>query len=348
MKLFTSVGDYFALDIGTTAVRVVQLAGGNGAWSLSRYSAVPVDIKISSSDAPGDQKRLGEVIMTAIGQSGVKARDVILGIPSEKMFATVIELPDMPVSEIATTIKYQAEQYIPSNIKDVKVDWALLGKSANDPTKNEVLLTSAQNSFTEGRLDLVEGLGFNVIAIEPDQLALTRSLLPSQMTDARIIVEIGDFTSDVVVAYGDAPRLMRSLPIGMQSFVKTAAQNLNIKPEQAAQFILKFGLQQDKLEGQVFRALQAAVDQLASDVEKSVKFFQTKYPNVPVGGMIVSNYGVTVPAMSTYMEQKLSLKTELGNPWQRVQVGAADQTKLQPLSAQFATAVGLAERGAVE
>ena len=231
------------------------------------------------------------------------------------------------------------------SLYEAKIDWALLGKSVNDATKNEVLLTSVQNSFTEARLDLVEGLGFNVVAIEPDSLALTRALLPSNIGDARVIVEVGDFTTDIIITYGDAPRLMRSLPTGMQSFVKTTAQNLNIKPEQAAQFIMKFGLQQDKLEGQVFRALQPSVDQLIVEIEKSVKFFQTKYPSVPVGGLILSNYGVTVAGFSDHVTQKLGLRSELGSPWQRVHVSATDQTNLQALSSQFAVAVGLAQRG---
>ena len=108
MKLFSAVGDCFALDIGTTAVRVVQLAGGNGSWTLERYVSVPVDLKVSSSDAAHDQRKLGEIIMTAVGQAGIKAKDVIIGVPSDKMFATVVELPDMPANELAATIKYQA------------------------------------------------------------------------------------------------------------------------------------------------------------------------------------------------------------------------------------------------
>lgn len=345
MKLFSSVGECFALDIGTTAVRVVHLSGANGSWTLERYSSAPVDIKISNSDSVHDQQKLGEIIMTAIGQAGVRTKDVILGVPSDKMFATVVELPDMAPNELASTIKYQAEQYIPMNVDEVKLDWASLGKSINDPTKNEVLLASVQNSFIEGRLDLIEGLGFNVVAIEPDSLALTRSLLPSSIQDARVIVEIGDFRTDIIVTYGDVPRLMRSLPTGMQSLVKATAQNLNIKPDQAAQFIMKFGMQTDKLEGQVFRALQSTVDQLVIEIEKSVKFFQTKYPSVPVGGMILSNYGVTIAGFSDYASQKISLRAELGNPWQRIRVNPTDQAQLQPLSSQFAVAIGLAQRG---
>jgi type IV pilus assembly protein PilM len=345
MSLFSPVGDYFALDIGTTAIRVVQLSGSNGKWSLERYGIAPVDIKVSSSDAVDDQRKLAEVITTVIGQSGIRAKNVIVGIPSNKIFATVIELPDLPENELATTIKYQAEQYIPMNISEAKYDWSVLGKSPKDPSKNEILLASVANSFVETRLDQLEGMGLNVVAIEPDPIALTRALLPTGINDARVLVEVGDFATDIVITYDDAPRLVRSIPTGMQTLVKAAVQNLNIEAGQAAQFITKFGLQQDKLEGQVYRAIEAATEQFASEIIKSVKFFQTKYPNTAVGSMIISNYGVTIPQLSEYLSGKVGIKTELGNPWQRVQVSSGDQAQLQPLSAQFSVAIGLAQRG---
>lgn len=348
MNLFSSVGDYFALDIGTTAVRAVQLSGGNGNWSLERYGVAPVDIKVSNSDAAGDQRKLGEIITTVIGQSGIHSKNVILGVPSNKMFATVIDMPNMPENELASTIKYQAEQYVPMSLDEAKIDWAVLGKSVNDATKNEVLLASVANSFVESRLDLVEGLGFNVIAIEPDSLALARSLLPPKVADGCLIIEIGDFATDIVLTHSDAPRLVRSIPTGMQTLVKAAAQNLNIDPAQASQFIVKFGMQQDKLEGQVYRALESTAEQFASEATKSIKFFQTRYPSIPITTMIVSNYGVTIPHLSEYLAQKTGVQVTAGDPWQRVRVGARDKTNLQPLSAQFAVAIGLAQRGVSE
>lgn len=344
MKLLNSVGDFFALDIGTTAVRAIQLARTGNDWTLQRYGIAPVDIKVSSSDAPEDQRRLGEVIMTVVGQSGIKAKDVVLGIPSNKMFATVVDMPDMPRAELESTIKYQAEQYIPMSLDEAKVDWAMLGKSLADPTKNEILLASVSNAFSESRLDLIEGLGFNVVAIEPDSLALVRALLPQNATGTRVLVEIGDFTTDIIITYNDTPRLIRSVQVGMQSLVKVAAQNLNVQPQQAAQFITKFGLQPDKLEGQIVRAVENTVDQFMVEITKSVKFFQTRYQNVPVTSLVVSSYGATIPGFREYLAERAGIPAEVGNPWQRVRVSAADQAKLQPLSAQFAVAIGLAQR----
>lgn len=342
------MGDYFALDIGTTAIRVVQLSGGAGNWTLDRFASATIDIKTSNSDAAEDQRLLRESIMGVINQSGIKSRNVVLGAPSDKVFATVVDLPDLPENEIASVIKYQAEQYIPMDINTVKLDWALLGKSAKDQSKNEILLASMANSYSESRLDLIEGLGLNVLAIEPDSIALTRSLLPSGLPDARLILEIGEYSTDIVIAYGDTPRLIRTIPSGFQSIVKAATQNLSIDQAQATQFLQKFGVQEDKLEGQVYRAVQGVLDQFVGDIEKSVKFFQTKYPQVTIGGIIVSEYGSQLSGLKEFIGARSSLPVEIGNPWQKVRVNGTDQATLEPMKDHYAVAVGLAQRGGEE
>lgn len=345
MKILSGAVEYFALDIGTTSVRAVQLTGDGTSWSLSRFGVAPIDLRLSTSDSPDDQRKLGEVIMTVIGQSGIRTKNVILGAPSSKVFATVIDLPDMPDAELATTIKYQADQYIPMSLDEAKIDWAVLGKPVKGATNNEVLLASIANNFIEARLDLVEGLGLNVLAVEPESVALVRALQPVGVPEGRLIIELGDFSADIIMTFSDAPRLIRSVPTGIQTFVKAASQNLNVEPKQAQQFVTKFGLQRDKLEGQVFRSLEGSVTQFVAEVEKSVKFFQTKYPTIPLGAIIVSNYAATIPGFSEYLTEKLGMAVEAGNPWQKVKVSANDQTSLQPLSSQFGVVIGLAQRG---
>ena len=347
MKGISSVGDFCALDIGTTAVRVVQLSRSGDMWTLVKYASVPLDIKIATSDAVEDQRKLAETITTAVGQSGVHTRNVVLGIPSSRMFATVVDLPAMPATELASTIKYQAEQFIPMSIDEAKIDWAVVGKSPKDPTKNEVLIASVANSFSEQRLDLVEGLGFNVLAIEPDPLALCRSLLPVGVANAHLLLDIGDFSSDLVMTLGDSPRLIRSIPTGFRSFTKAVAQNLNIQEQQAAQFLMKFGVDPSKLEGQVARAIDSTLDQFSAELIKSVKFFQTKYTGISIDSMMLSGYSSSIPMLSEYLSGKVGLPAQLATPWQRVRVAASDQTALQPISTQFAVVVGLAQKGKV-
>lgn len=345
MALLKGAGDFFALDIGTNAVRVVQLArAGKDAWSLVRYGYAPVDSKITAADSAEARKRLGEIIMTAIGQSGIKIRDVAIGLPSQKTFTTVIDVPMMSEAELRGTIKYQIDQYIPMPMGEAKVDWKLLGQSLHDPKQQEVILTSTAMSYAESQLEFVESLGLNVIAIEPDPIAMVRSLLPSGVTDARLIVDVGEQSSDIVLTYGDSPRLVRTVPMGLTALVKAAVQNLNVKDEQARQFILKFGLAPDRLEGQVFRAIESTLENFVNELVKSIKFFQTRYPSTPVGGILLSGFAVTVPRFGEYVSAKTGVQAVAANPWQRVKVSQADQQQLLPVMNEFATVVGLAQR----
>lgn len=344
MKLFSSVGEFFALDIGTIAVRVVQLRAAGDRWHLVRYGVTPVDIRVATSDAPEDQRRLGDAITNLIGQAGITARNVVVGIPSNKTFVTVVDLPDLPAQELASTIKYQAEQFIPMQIDDVKLDWAPLGKSLRDPSKIEVLLASVSNKFSEARLDMVEGLGLNVVALEPDSLALVRSLVPSNNKDAYLIVDFGDFSTDIVLVLANAPRLIRSIPVGMQTLVKAAMQNLNVDINQATQFILKFGLYPDRLEGQILKSLDATLEQFAVEVSKSAKFFQSRYPNIPLNSILLSGYTLSIPAFAEYLAAKTGLHTAAGNAWGNVDYSTGMQDQLMQLAPQFGVAVGLAER----
>ncbi|UTX51291.1 type IV pilus assembly protein PilM [Candidatus Saccharibacteria bacterium TM7i] len=339
------VGDFFAIDIGTTAVRVVQLSPASGdTWNLSNFGYAPIDEKTAASSSPESRRKLSDVIMTAIGQSGIKTKNVVIGLPSSKTFTTIVEVPIVPEAELRSMMKYQVDQYIPMAVNEAKVDWALLGASLHNPEMQEVLISSTASAYAEDRLELIEALGFNVIAEEPDPLAMIRSLLPPGITDARLIINIGEQSTDIAITYADTPRLVRTIPTGLRSLVSAAVQNLNVEEAQARQFILKFGLAPDRLEGQVYRAIESTLDNFATELTKSIKFFQTRYPNTPVGGILLSGFGSVLPGFPEYISAKTGVQSSLANPWQRVQVNQSYQQQLAPIASEFATAVGLAER----
>jgi type IV pilus assembly protein PilM len=344
MALLKGGGDFFALDIGTNAVRVVQLAPSGNGWSLQHFGYAPLDEKTAAAAGPENLRRLGDVIMTAIGQSGIKEKNVVIGLPSNKTFTTVIEIPAMPEAELKSTLKYQVDQYIPMAVNEAKVDWALLGTSLHDAKQLEVLIASTANTYAEERLEFVESLGLNVIAAEPDPLAMVRSLLPPGVPDARLIIDMGEQSTDLAITFGDSPRLVRTIPTGVKSLIKAAVQNLNVQEDQARQFILKFGLAPDRLEGQVYRAIESTLENFASELTKSIKFFQTRYPNTPVSGIMLSGFAAVVPQFGNYVASKTGIQAQLANPWQNVRVSQADQQQLANVASEFATVIGLAER----
>lgn len=160
MAIIKRVGDFFGLDIGTTAVRAVQLSSaGQDKWTLKHYGYAPVDLKTATGDSAEARHRLGEIILTVLGQSGIRTKDVAIGLPSHKTFITVIDVPILSEAELRGTIKYQIDEFIPMAIDEAKVDWRILGQSLHDPSKQEVLIASTAEEYAEERLEFVEQKG---------------------------------------------------------------------------------------------------------------------------------------------------------------------------------------------
>jgi type IV pilus assembly protein PilM len=345
MAILKGVGDFFGLEIGTSGVRAVQLTPTTqGRWTLRHYGYAPIDIKTATADSAESRHKLGEVIMTVVGQSGIKTKNVAINMPASKSFVTVVDVQASNEAELKGTIKYQLDQFIPMSADEAKVDWALLGQSLHDPSQQEVLIASTANSYAEERLELIEGLGFDVIAAEPDAIAMIRSIRTPGAKDAQVIVEIGEQSINVAITYADMPRLVRTIPNGLTTLVHAAVQNLTVQEDQARQFILKFGLAPDKLEGQIVRALDSTLDGYVSEVAKSIKFFQTRYPSLTVGSVLLSGYAGSIPQLDQYFANKLGIQTMVANPWQTVAVPSGDQ-QLAAIASEFAVAVGLAQRG---
>ena len=344
MSLLSGVSSFFGLDIGTTAIRVVQLRGGGGVKSLVRYAYVPVDSKIVLSDSKSDQQRLAQLIKELVAQAGLTTRNVAVGIPSQRVFTGVVDFDRLPANELAKAIRYQADSLIPTPLEKSKIDWAVIGDSPKDRTKVEVLLSSVENDFVEQRLDLLESIGLEVIAFEPDNLAITRALIAADSPQPQMVLDIGSKNTDLVVTMNGSPRLTRSIPTGAEAIVRAAAQNLNIDDKQARQFVFKFGMGRDKLEGRIYDAIISTIDLLTGEIDKSIKFFQSRYTEAPVGRVIVTGGASALPEFPLYLANKFGLEVEIGNAWRNVAFSPDRQNELLAVSNHFGVAAGLAER----
>jgi len=336
--------DVFGLDIGISAMRVVQLRGSGPMKSLDRYGQAPITGTLALSDAKTDRQKIGQAVHDLVHQVGISTKNVAVNLPSNHVFTTVIDMDRLPAEELNKTIRYQADSFIPTPLAKSKIDWAVIGDSPKDPKKVELLLSSVSNDFIEARLDMLQSAGLNVVAFEPDSMVLTRSLLASNTPVPQMILDIGSAATDLVIAINGAPHLVRSIPTGMQAITRAAIQNLGVQPAQAEQFVFKFGLVKDKLEGQVYNSIIGVIDGLVSKIDKSIKFFQSRYPTLKLDRIVVTGGASVLPEFPLYLANKFSINVEIGNSWRNVSFPASRQNELAAVSNHFAVAVGLAER----
>jgi type IV pilus assembly protein PilM len=346
MDILSGVSEFFGLDIGTSSIRVVQLRGSGPIKTLDRYGSAPVAGNLAVSDSKPDQQKLAQAIVQLVKQAGITTKNVAVGIPSNRVFTTVVDMEKLSQAELAKTIRYQADSFIPTPLAESKIDWALLGDSPKDPTKSEVLLSSVSNAYIESKLDILEEVGFNVIAFEPDTFAVIRSIIAPDGNAPQMVLDVGSRSSDLVIVVNGAPRLTRSIPIGTDAVIRAAIAGLGVDATQATQFVYKFGISKDKLEGRVHNAIISVIDNLVAEIEKSIKFFQDRYPNLKMDRIIVTGGASTLPEFPLYVANKFGINVEIGNAWRNVSFPASRQNELLSISNHFAVACGLAERKA--
>jgi type IV pilus assembly protein PilM len=264
--------------------------------------------------------------------------------PSQRVFTTVVDIERLSHSELAKNIKFQADTLIPTPLDESKIDWALLGDSPVDANKVEVLISSTPNTYVEQRLDMLEGIGLNVIAFEPDTIALARAMTSPDDPTPQVVIDIGTKYSDLVIVANGGIKLNRAIPTGSDAVIQSAMQGLGIDQKQAEQFVYKFGVSKDKLEGQIYNAIIGTIEVLVGEIEKSIKFYQTRYPNAPIDRIVVTGGASTLPEFPLFIANRFGINVEIGNSWRNVTFPSDKQNELLAVSNHFGVASGLAER----
>lgn len=343
MSLFNKEDNYFGLDIGSTGIRLVQLKKSGAKPALVTYGHIPVPAGMTTSDAAIDLDRVADAIKQLVRETKVSTKNVVAGLPSAKVFASVITTPTLSDSELAKAIKYQAEQYVPMALDQVKMDWSVVDKSP-DGKNLEVLIIAAPNTIATKYLEILEKAELEVLALETNATALARALVPQQSGLAVMLLDMSSISTDLTILHNDAPKLIRSVSIGGDTFVRSVAQALGLDDAQAQQFTHKFGLTQTKLEGQVYKALKQGLDTLMEEIDKSIKFFVGRYPDVKLEKIIVTGGTAALPEFPTFLANATGLPVEIGNSWINVSYPAGLQEQLMQLSISYGVASGLAQR----
>ena len=82
-------------------MRIVQLSGSSQhGWTLQKFAYVPIDQRLTQDSSDLGKKRLGEAIMGAVEQAGIKTKNIAVGLPANKTFTSIVETETLPEKEL--------------------------------------------------------------------------------------------------------------------------------------------------------------------------------------------------------------------------------------------------------
>lgn len=341
MGIFISENEFVGVDVGSTALRIVKIKKSGGRNNLVTFASAPIPGSISRSDSKLDMQATAQIIKNLFDTTKISTKSVVAALPTSSVFSTVIKMPPMNQNELAKAIQFQAEQNIPLKIEDVRFDWQVIRE--NPLTKEiAVLIVAAPKTKTERALELFEMAGKQVVYLETSAIAVARAL--SQPNDPlAMILDIGGVAAELTIIENGVVSHVRSLPSAGFAMTRAISQGLSLDMAQAEQFKMKFGLSQDKLEGQVFRAMEPVLKNIVEEVQRSIKFYQDEFGG-NLAKIILTGGGACTPELLSYLRAELGIEVVYGNPWMNLTYDPNLTDKLNENAFTFACAVGLAKR----
>lgn len=342
MASFFGEKDFFGLDIGSSAIRLVQLKQSGTKHSLVSYGQTSIPIGLSQSDSAMDIKQVSQMIKKLVHDSKVSTRGVVSALPGSAAYTVVVKMPQMTNQEIEKAVKWQAEQNIPLKLEEVRISWQLISSSTGKNKEMAVMIIAAPNTKIERMMRTLEGADLKVKSLETVPVALSRSLGVTGGAKT-MIIDIGATNTEIAIMKDEILYHSRTLPVASFAFTRAMSQNLGLDINQAEQFKRKFGLSQDKLEGEIFKTLQPLLTGIVEEVKRSVKFYQEQFGE-SVDKIILSGGGARLPELPSYISSLMEVDVQVANPWANVSYPPSVQQDLINTYAEYSVAIGLAIR----
>src|SRR3954452_22314786 len=125
-SLFHRQRPLVGLDIGSSAVKAVELKPAGKGFKVAAFASEPVPPDAIVDGAIIDGTAVAEAIRRLFDTHGFKAREVAASLSGNAVIVKKITLPVMTAQELAESIHWEAEQYIPFDIQDVNLDYQVL------------------------------------------------------------------------------------------------------------------------------------------------------------------------------------------------------------------------------
>lgn len=345
MGLFGRKKATVGLDIGSGWVKVVEVDHSGDQPEVRRVAmrALPADTIVEGEVM--DYAMVSATVSGLFQDLGLKGHNVVTGVGGHDVIIKKIEMDRMSESDARDVIRWEAEQHVPFDIKSVELDFQILNPNA-EGVRMEVLLVAAKRELVDNKLGLLEDAGVAPAIIDVDAFALHNALeynYPSSRQGIVALVNIGHEVTNVSILENGVPILTRDIPFGSRRVREDLQRERGLTAEQAEEVVQG----RESVAG-LEQVVEAAADEVGVGIERAAAFLMTRQSGEGIGEIFLSGGGARIPGMADALTRRMSVTTQLVNPFQRIPVdpAAGGAVNLEEASPMLLLSLGLALRTA--
>src|SRR5687767_10963444 len=338
------------LDIGSSAVKAVELKPSGKGFRVSAFGSEPVPPDSIVDGAIIDAGAVADAVRRLFDSNkAFKSKEVCASLSGNAVIVKKITLPVMTESELSESIYWEAEQYIPFDIQDVNLDYQILDAGTGPDSRGsmEVLLVAAKKEKIGDYTGVIAQAGRTPVIIDVDAFALQNAFEVNYGFDSKqvvVLLNAGASAININILQGGQSVFARDVSLGGNTYTEAVQKELDL-PFQAAEQ-LKKGIPVD---GATFEeaqpVLRAVTENVLLEIQKTFDFFKATAASDHIDRIIISGGASRVDGFREMLEERFGTPVEEFDPFKAV---TWDPGKLGSESADHAAtaavAVGLALR----
>jgi type IV pilus assembly protein PilM len=353
------------LDIQPGYVSAVQ-ARVNGSIQVQKAAGAALPPDTMREGEVLDGTALADTLREMFRDSKLDKR-VRIGVANQRTVLRTLELPPLTDrKELATAVRFQAEDQVPMPLDNAVLDFHALGV-IDTPAgpRQRVIVVAAQRDMVERLIAAVRAAGLRPEGVDLSAFALIRSLHRADEDHAgRVLyLNIGGLTN-MAIAEGTVCRFTRVIGGGLESMAADIAERNSIKLTEARELLaavdldapspaapsLYADIDQQELQPadpvstapqkptiDVRPVLSSGVREIAGEVRNSLDFHRSQEGGGEVSSIVLSGSALQISGFAR------ALQSELRVPLIPQTVGVLDERAAGDVSAErLAVATGLA------
>jgi type IV pilus assembly protein PilM len=347
--LFSRSKGLVGLDIGSSAVKLVELKERRpGEFHLLRLGIEPLSPEAIVDGSIMDSSLVVEAIHKLNDETKVKATSYATSLSGHSVIIKKIQLPAMAPEELAESIQWEAEQYIPFDINDVRLDYVVLAEGEPGRDNMEVLLVAVKRDKVNDYVSVISQTGKSPAMVDVDAFAVQNAYEANYDLDLLktvALINMGAGVTNINVISRGTTVFWRDISFGGNQFTEALQREFNLSFEQAER--LKRGEAEERYTAADARpVLDAVSGEMADEIRKTFDFFSATSAEGPVDQLMLSGGCSLTPNLPQVLSERLDVPAEMMNPLRRIRYKESDFAGewLQSVAPMLAVSVGLAVR----
>lgn len=339
--------EIFGLDIGSHSVKLVELKKSRKDFKLKTFGIKPLPKDTIIDGALMDSISLVEILKSLITETKPSTKFVALSISGHGVIVKKINVPLITEEELANTIQWETEQYLPFGIQEVYYDFRILGESTDFQGQMDVLLVAAKKDIVDDYQNAVREAGLEPLIVDVDVFSIQNAyeLNETAMENKVILLaNLGASFSNVNIIKNGNSLFTRDISWGGNEITEEIQKRLGITFEEAES--IKCGNMQEGVNlRELNDIINSEIEKIISEMQKTIDFFYNTNPNDVIDKVVFFGGTSQLKSLVDTFKEKMGIAVEIGNPFNRISVDSSFWNRgLKNYAIQSAVAVGLALR----